>query len=91
MKDDKFDALKGDSGTRNKIDYTTGDINGDGVTNIADANVVYQMIIHTGKYYAGNQLTAEQRLMADMDRAKANNDHRGSLTDVAAIVDIINS
>lgn len=91
LKDDKFDALKGDSGTRNKIDYTTGDINGDGVTNIADANVVYQMIIHTGKYYAGNQLTAEQRLMADMDRAKANNDHRGSLTDVAAIVDIINS
>lgn len=69
-----------------------GDINGDGVLNIADANIVYQMIEQSsaGGYYTGEQLGMEARLKADMDTATTNAHHRGSIADVQMIVDMIN-
>ena len=80
--------------TRKELDYN-GDINGDGVVNIADANVVYQMTQHGGSYYSMEQLDCEQRLLADMSKAtvKADGnvaDHRGSIEDVDAIITLIN-
>lgn len=69
------------------INYDTGDINGDEKTNIADANIVYQMIVNGGGYYGDLKIT--ERLAADMNRA-AEGVHRGSIEDVAAIVAIIN-
>lgn len=69
------------------INYDTGDINGDEKTNIADANIVYQMIVNGGGYYGDLKIT--ERLAADMDRA-AGGVHRGSIEDVAAIMAIIN-
>ena len=76
------------NGSRATINYN-GDVNGDNVINIADANVVYQMTLYGGKYY-GN-LTPEQRLAADMVMATDNADKRGSIKDVDAIVTIINT
>ena len=75
--------------SRDTIDYN-GDINSDGVINIADANVVYQMTEFGGEYY--NNLTVEQRLHADMDKKATGNveDHRGSIADVDVIVNMIN-
>lgn len=71
-------------------DRTSGLINKDEVVNIADANAVYQMVIHEGSYYSLDQLSILKRLMADMDTddvaAK-----RGSIADVNAIITIINN
>lgn len=76
--------------TRTEITYD-GDINGDGVLNIADANIVYQMVQNGGGYYTGDHdLTMEQRLKADMYTASVNGDKRGTLDDVHAIVNLIN-
>lgn len=77
------------------IDYTSGDINGDGVTNIADANIVYQMIVNGGGYYtdlsANNRTDTESRLMADMNKeAYSSSVARATIADVNAIVAIIN-
>ena len=75
--------------TRAEIDYN-GDVNGDGVLNIADANVVYQMTVYGGAYY--NSLSIEQRLHADMAKSTndTNNEYRGSIADVNVIVNEIN-
>ena len=87
-------VVKGDSAAAT-IDYSAGDINGDGVTNIADANIVYQMTLSGGGYYAdlSNSATGRtdimSRLMADMDRTTAGV-HHASIEDVNAIVNIIN-
>lgn len=81
------------TGDRQTITYD-GDINGDGVVNITDANIIYQMVLNGGKYYSGdNDLTIEQRLKADMDKTvQANSDdHRCSTLDVNAIVNLINA
>lgn len=72
-----------------------GDVNGDTFVNIADANVVYQMVIHGGSYYGelgnGNdQSDILSRLEADMSTAYAAGDHRGTTTDVDTIVNQIN-
>ena len=80
--------------TRKELVYN-GDINGDGVVNIADANVVYQMTQHGGSYYSMEQLDCEQRLLADMSKATVKADgnvaeHRGSIEDVDAIITLIN-
>ena len=82
-----FDQLTAVTGSRTKIVYN-GDINGDGTVNIADANIVYQMVEQAsrGGYYT--DLTPAQRLGADMSKASA--DHRGSIDDVNEIIDIIN-
>lgn len=78
---------------RATINYD-GDINADGVVNIADANVVYQMVEQTsmGGYYTDTQLDTEARLKADMNTAKGEgtDENRGSIADVEAIVNIIN-
>ena len=68
-----------------------GDINGDGYVNIADANIVYQIVQATGSYYSTTQLTTAQRLAADMDRATSQVTKRGSIADVNAIINIINN
>lgn len=77
------------NGARSTITYN-GDVNGDDVLNIADANVVYQMTVYGGAYY--NSLSVEQRLHADMAKSigDTNNDHRGSIADVNVIVNKIN-
>lgn len=76
--------------TRATITYN-GDINGDGFVNIADANIVYQMIQNGGGYYTGDySLSIYQRLAADMSRAVANATHRASIDDVNAIINLIN-
>jgi len=68
----------------------SGDINADGVLNIADANVVYQMVINGGGYYSN--LDDAQRLAADMDTSPTGgaNEFRGSIADVHKIVNKIN-
>ena len=79
--------------TKRKTLTYNGDINGDGVVNIADANAVYQMTVFGGSYYSLQQLGLENRLMADMntDTSDANNIHRASIMDVDAILSVINS
>ena len=71
-----------------------GDVNGDEVVNIADANVVYQMIGNGGSYYGdlakGAHTDILARLEADMSTSTENVENRGSLEDVDAIVNIIN-
>ena len=78
---------------RSEIEYD-GDINADGVVNIADANIVYQMVEQTsmGGYYTETQLDTLARLKADMDTAMTTgtNEYRGSIADVEKIVNIIN-
>ena len=89
LSDEGYALLKIEScASRTTIEYNN-DINGDTVVNIADANIVYQMIENGGGYY-GDQLTIEQRLKADTDKVKANTEHRGSLQDVDVIVNMIN-
>ena len=86
---EKMKVTSTNAGTnpRLTIDYN-GDVNGDEVVNIADANVVYQMTIYGGAYY--NSLTVEQRLAADMVKYTNQADKRASIEDVHAIVNIIN-
>lgn len=79
-------------GNRATINYN-GDINGDNVLNIADANIVYQMVINGGGYYsdgeqANGQLDIAARLKADMSKDSA--EHRGSINDVDKIINKIN-
>lgn len=74
------------------------DINGDSAVNIADANIVYQMVQNGGAYYSysdgqnGGQLDNKHRLMADLATARddENNVHRASIMDVNEIVNKIN-
>ena len=66
-----------------------GDINGDKVLNIADANIIYQMVINGGGYY-GDTLDIEARLKADMDTDLENQVKRGSTKDVDVVVNKIN-
>lgn len=74
------------------------DINGDSAVNIADANIVYQMVQNGGAYYSysdgqnGGQLDNKHRLMADLATARDddNNVHRASIMDVNEIVNKIN-
>lgn len=65
-----------------------GDINNDSVVNIADANIVYQMIVNGGGYYSADLLTAD-RLAADMVKDD-NAVHRAAINDVNEIVNKIN-
>lgn len=71
-----------------------GDVNGDGVLNIADANIVYQMVEQQtkGGYYPVNKLDTQARLEADMETTvdSTTDDHRGSIDDVNVIVNKIN-
>ena len=67
---------------------TNGDINNDGVVNIADANIVYQMIVNGGAYYSADLLTAD-RLAADMVKSD-NAVHRAAINDVNDIVNKLN-
>ena len=67
-----------------------GDINDDGVLNIADANVVYQMITTGDAYYSIDSVTEYDRLHADMVKEVYGNDHRASIADVNKIVNMIN-
>ena len=66
-----------------------GDINDDGVLNIADANVVYQMVLNGGGYY-DSQLDDAARLEADMYKTTNGQDGRASIADVNKIVNMIN-
>ena len=74
-----------------ELDYN-GDINGDGKINIADANTVFQILNQEvrGNYYSLAMLGIEGRLKADMVKTVSGADHRGSIEDVNAIVNIIN-
>lgn len=70
-----------------------GDVNHDDVVNIADANVVYQMVSRQevrGSYYSMSQLDIYDRLVADMKTATNGSDKRGTLEDVSSIVAEIN-
>lgn len=69
-----------------------GKINDDTIVNIADANIVYQMIVNSGGYYTGaNDLTIEQRLRADMHKEAADASvKRATIDDVHKIMGIIN-
>lgn len=70
-----------------------GDVNHDDVVNIADANVVYQMVSRQevrGSYYSMSQLDIYDRLVADMKTATSGSDKRGTLEDVSLIVAEIN-
>ena len=79
------------AGERMELDYN-GDINGDGKINIADANTVFQILNQEvrGNYYSLAMLGIEGRLKADMVKTVSGADHRGSIEDVNAIVNIIN-
>ena len=72
-----------------------GDINGDTVVNIADANVVYQMVQNGGSYYGdlakGEQSDILSRLEADMSTETNGEDNRGTTEDVDVIVTKINT
>lgn len=80
------------SGDKTSVDYEIkyeGYINGDDVVNIADANVVYQMIINGGGYYG--DLDTQYRLGADMHKENIDSStKRATIEDVNAIVNIIN-
>lgn len=81
-----------DATARATINYN-GDINDDKVVNVADANIVYQMVkLEDGNYYSEAQLTVEQRLAADMHKeAYKVGEYRGNAEDVNAIVKLINT
>ena len=72
--------------------WVSGDINGDGVVNIADANAIFQMVVATGSYYSFDQLSILARLRADMNTNTEGQveEYRASLEDVNAILNIIN-
>jgi len=69
-----------------------GDINGDGKVNIADANIVHQMVERGGGYYAEGQLSVLARLRCDMDTETSgtSGEFRGSINDTNAIINLIN-
>lgn len=46
---------------------TNGDVNQDGEVNIADANIIYQLIIEGAAYYSIEQFTLYQRMLTDID------------------------
>lgn len=81
-----------DGAKRATINYN-GDINDDKVVNVADANIVYQMVQQkNGNYYSEIQLEVWQRLAADMHKeAYKDGDYRGNAEDVNAIVNRINT
>ena len=83
-----YDYLKSETADVTKITHN-GDINTDGKVNIADANAVYQMVLSGGGYYSKDQLTDDERLMADMSKDVA--EAHASIADVNAIVTIINN
>ncbi len=89
LTDAQVGKIAASAGTPATITYS-GDINGDGKINIADANAIYQMVVATGSYYSLDQLTIAQRLAADTVKATANAEHRGSVEDVNAVVQLIN-
>ncbi len=64
-----------------------GDVNGDGLTTVTDASIVYQMLTKNGD--AVINLDTLGRLEADMVTAKANSTYRGSIADVNAIMNIV--
>lgn len=86
-----YALLKSATADHKTINYN-GDINGDTVLNIADANIVYQMVqLKKGDYYSETQLTVEQRLAADMNKEEyIDGEYRGTTEDVDAIVKLIN-
>ncbi len=63
-----------------------GDVNQDGVVNIADANIILQLIKEGFAYYDMEQLTPQQRMQADVD-----GDLMYSIADVNEIVYRINN
>lgn len=69
-----------------------GKVNSDEVVNIADANAVFQMAHADGGYYSEAQISIAKRLGADIytGTGDADNDFRGSIKDVNAIVDMVN-
>lgn len=86
----------------NRADVTRdGHVNTDEVINIADANAVYQMVVNGGNYYSNIEtLPLVNRLQADVNTGTdfkdeaahgLNAEHRGSLADVNAIVNAINT
>lgn len=77
---------------RATIEYN-GDINDDKVVNVADANIVYQMVQQeSGNYYSETQLEVWQRLAADMHKEPYQDGaYRGNAEDVDAIVKLINT
>ena len=90
------DAMEkiGKTGASAPVIARDGDVNGDEVVNIADANVVYQMNGNGGSYY-GNLAKDDHtdilsRLEADMSTSTVNVENRGNLDDVDWIVNIIN-
>lgn len=95
LSDEQVGKIAASAGTRTLItdDWAiTGDINGDGVRNIADANAIFQMVANGGGYYSLDQLNILPRLRADMvtDRGGTSEEYRGSIEDVNAVVNLIN-
>ena len=94
LSDDQIGMISSINGNRtdNIINVSEGDVNGDGVTNIADANTVYQMLTQNsaGGYYSQEQLSVRDRLAADVSSSTTNVEHRASIADVNAIINAIN-
>lgn len=69
-----------------------GDINGDGKLNIADANIIHQMVERGGGYYSEAQLSVLARLRCDIDtdNTGSNCEYRGSINDTNALINLIN-
>jgi len=91
LTEDGMMLITTDTEARATIDYD-GKINDDAIVNIADANIVYQMIVNGGDYYSGeNNLTVLQRLKADMHKESYESSvARATIEDVNAIVNTIN-
>ena len=70
-----------------------GDVNGNGRTDISDANAVYQMVNSGGGYYTSEQLDVRGRLVADMDTVTDDgmDSYHGGINDADAIVNLLNS
>ena len=64
----------------------TGDVNGNGRTDISDANAVYQMLRAGGGYYSAQALGVRGRLIADMAAGGSN---FGDANDALAIVNLL--
>lgn len=62
-----------------------GDVSMDGVVNISDANIVYQLILEGPSYYGEEQLSLYQRILADM-----NEDLQYTIEDLDLIMNYIN-
>ena len=78
-------------GAAETLDKSKGDVNGNGETDIGDANAVYQMLYQeaAGSYYNSySKLSIKGRLIADMNTT-AGVTH-GSIEDVAKIVTLLN-